>query len=286
MACPMMSTFTIGALGMAAVSGLGNGAVCNLVPQHFPPCGRQHDQARRRGWRAGRLLPPLVLGMIRQATFTWGFILLAAYGPGLPGNLARHHAGPAGGPTPPGPAPAATMSARPTRGSAPSRCRPTLRTSARAPVGRPRPVPGGTSRRPQRRRLSSNGREAAFGLFWADFCGEADFFFRNQIRPAGGALTCRTSMRPRLEPPDAHLAPSAGDDRINSPWQIGDTDDRGILTLDHADSRRQSGEGNAMHQGSLRSANGAYALVRRLPGSSTTPAKPPSPSRYFSVSVV
>jgi hypothetical protein len=93
-------------------------------------------------------------------------------------------------------------------------------------------------------------------------------------------------MRPRLEPPDGHLAPSAGDDRINSPWQIGDTDDRGILTLDHVDSRRKSGEGNAMHQGPLRSANGAYALARRLTGSSTTPAKPPSPSLYFSVSVV
>ena len=32
----MMSTFTIGALGMAAAIGLGNGAVFKLVPEYFP----------------------------------------------------------------------------------------------------------------------------------------------------------------------------------------------------------------------------------------------------------
>src|SRR5690606_32282869 len=36
MACPVMATFTIGALGMAAAIGLGNGAVFKLVPQYFP----------------------------------------------------------------------------------------------------------------------------------------------------------------------------------------------------------------------------------------------------------
>ncbi len=36
LACPMMVTFTIGALGMAAAIGLGNGAVFKLVPQYFP----------------------------------------------------------------------------------------------------------------------------------------------------------------------------------------------------------------------------------------------------------
>jgi NNP family nitrate/nitrite transporter-like MFS transporter len=35
LACPMMSTFTIGALGMAAAIGLGNGAVFKLVPDIF-----------------------------------------------------------------------------------------------------------------------------------------------------------------------------------------------------------------------------------------------------------
>jgi len=36
LACPMMITFTIGALGMAAAIGLGNGAVFKLVPEYFP----------------------------------------------------------------------------------------------------------------------------------------------------------------------------------------------------------------------------------------------------------
>ena len=36
LACPLMSTFTIGALGMAAAIGLGNGAVFKLVPNTFP----------------------------------------------------------------------------------------------------------------------------------------------------------------------------------------------------------------------------------------------------------
>jgi NNP family nitrate/nitrite transporter-like MFS transporter len=35
LACPMMSTFTIGALGMAAAIGLGNGAIFKLVPDIF-----------------------------------------------------------------------------------------------------------------------------------------------------------------------------------------------------------------------------------------------------------
>jgi hypothetical protein len=33
--CPMMGTFTIGALGMAAAIGLGDGAVFKLVPEYF-----------------------------------------------------------------------------------------------------------------------------------------------------------------------------------------------------------------------------------------------------------
>ena len=36
MACPLMSTFTIGALGMAVAIGLGNGEVFKLVPQYYP----------------------------------------------------------------------------------------------------------------------------------------------------------------------------------------------------------------------------------------------------------
>lgn len=36
LACPLMSTFAIGALGMATSIGLGNGAVFRLVPEYFP----------------------------------------------------------------------------------------------------------------------------------------------------------------------------------------------------------------------------------------------------------
>jgi hypothetical protein len=36
MACPLMSTFTVGALGVAVAIGLGNGAVFKFVPEFFP----------------------------------------------------------------------------------------------------------------------------------------------------------------------------------------------------------------------------------------------------------
>ena len=51
LACPLMSTFTIGALGMAASIGLGNGAVFKLVPEYFP---KSVGWGHRTGWRGGR----------------------------------------------------------------------------------------------------------------------------------------------------------------------------------------------------------------------------------------
>jgi NNP family nitrate/nitrite transporter-like MFS transporter len=82
MACPMMSTFTIGALGMAGAIGLGNGAVFKLVPQHFPRAVASVTGLVGAAGGLGGFFPPLVLGIIRQTTgkFTWGFILLAAAG--------------------------------------------------------------------------------------------------------------------------------------------------------------------------------------------------------------
>ena len=56
LACPMMVTFTIGALGMAAAIGLGNGAVFKLVPEYFPVRG-QCDRIGRRCGRTRRFLP-------------------------------------------------------------------------------------------------------------------------------------------------------------------------------------------------------------------------------------
>jgi NNP family nitrate/nitrite transporter-like MFS transporter len=81
LACPLMSTFTIGALGMALAIGLGNGAVFKLVPEYFPQAvGSVTGLVGAAGGRGG-FFPPLVLGVIRQATgsFTGGFILLAIF---------------------------------------------------------------------------------------------------------------------------------------------------------------------------------------------------------------
>jgi NNP family nitrate/nitrite transporter-like MFS transporter len=81
MACPMMPTFTAGALGMAAAIGLGNGAVFKLVPEHFPRAVGSVTGLVGAAGGLGGFFPPLVLGGIRQATgtFTWGFVLLAAF---------------------------------------------------------------------------------------------------------------------------------------------------------------------------------------------------------------
>jgi len=81
LACPMMSTFTIGALGMAAAIGLGNGAVFKLVPEYFPQSVGAVTGLVGAAGGLGGFFPPLVLGAIRQATnsFTLGFILLGLF---------------------------------------------------------------------------------------------------------------------------------------------------------------------------------------------------------------
>lgn len=81
MACPSIVTFTIGALGMAAVIGLGNGAVFKLVPEYFPQSVGAVTGLVGAAGGLGGFFPPLVLGAVRQATgaFTLGFILLAVF---------------------------------------------------------------------------------------------------------------------------------------------------------------------------------------------------------------
>lgn len=81
MACPLMSTFTIGALGMAAAIGLGNGAVFKLVPNYFPTTVGSVTGLVGAAGGLGGFFPPLLLGSIQRATgeFTWGFILLAVF---------------------------------------------------------------------------------------------------------------------------------------------------------------------------------------------------------------
>jgi NNP family nitrate/nitrite transporter-like MFS transporter len=81
MACPLMSTFTVGALGMAAAIGLGNGAVFKLVPEHFPRAVGTVTGLVGAAGGLGGFFPPLLLGLIYQTThaFTWGFVLLAVF---------------------------------------------------------------------------------------------------------------------------------------------------------------------------------------------------------------
>ncbi len=81
LACPLMSTFTVGALGMAAAIGLGNGAVFELVPEYFPKSVGGVTGLVGAAGGLGGFFPPLMLGVIRQQTgsFTLGFILLSGF---------------------------------------------------------------------------------------------------------------------------------------------------------------------------------------------------------------
>lgn len=81
MGCPWLPTFTVGALGGAAALGLGNGAVFKLVPQYFPKeTGTVTGLVGAFGGLGG-FFPPLVLGVIRDATggYALGFVLLAIF---------------------------------------------------------------------------------------------------------------------------------------------------------------------------------------------------------------
>lgn len=81
MGCAWMPTFTVGALGGAAALGLGNGAVFKLVPQYFPKeTGTVTGLVGAFGGLGG-FFPPLVLGVIRDATgsYVLGFVFLAIF---------------------------------------------------------------------------------------------------------------------------------------------------------------------------------------------------------------
>jgi NNP family nitrate/nitrite transporter-like MFS transporter len=81
MACPLMATFTAGALGVAAAIGLGNGAVFKLVPEYFPGSVGSVTGLVGAAGGLGGFFPPLVLGFVRQETGTFypGFIMLCAF---------------------------------------------------------------------------------------------------------------------------------------------------------------------------------------------------------------
>ena len=81
MAFPTMPTFTIGALGMAAAIGLGNGAVFKLVPQYFPTTVGSVTGLVGAAGGLGGFFPPLLLGVVKRETgsFAIGFALLAVF---------------------------------------------------------------------------------------------------------------------------------------------------------------------------------------------------------------
>ncbi len=80
-----MVPFTVGALGCAALLGMGNGAVFQLVPRHFPT-----ERATVTGLVGamggmGGFFPPLLLGFFRDRIgVIWpGFVLLSATAVGM-----------------------------------------------------------------------------------------------------------------------------------------------------------------------------------------------------------
>src|SRR3954469_7308301 len=80
LAWPSMVPFTVGALGCAALLGLGNGAVFKLVPERFPrDTGTVTGLVGALGGLGG-FFPPLLLGLFRDRLGAiWpGFVLLAA----------------------------------------------------------------------------------------------------------------------------------------------------------------------------------------------------------------
>ncbi len=66
MAWPSMIPFTVGALGCAALLGLGNGAVFKLVPQYFPDADRDGHRTGGRDGRSRRLLSAAAAGLLPQ----------------------------------------------------------------------------------------------------------------------------------------------------------------------------------------------------------------------------
>jgi NNP family nitrate/nitrite transporter-like MFS transporter len=76
-----IALFTVGALGTAAMLGLGNGAVFKLVPQYFPKeTGTVTGLVGAFGGLGG-FFPPIELGLVKDATGSYliGFALLSTF---------------------------------------------------------------------------------------------------------------------------------------------------------------------------------------------------------------
>lgn len=81
---PGIVLFTIGALSSAVLFGLGNGAVFKLVAEYYPRKTGAVTGVVGAAGGLGGFFPPLVLGVVRDATgsYTIGFILLALFAVG------------------------------------------------------------------------------------------------------------------------------------------------------------------------------------------------------------
>jgi MFS transporter, NNP family, nitrate/nitrite transporter len=78
---PYMVTVTVGALGLAATIGVGNGAVFKLVPEYFPATIGSVTGLVGAAGGLGGFFPPLVLGIVKEVTgsYALGFVLLALF---------------------------------------------------------------------------------------------------------------------------------------------------------------------------------------------------------------
>ncbi|MBI3962456.1 MAG: NarK/NasA family nitrate transporter [Deinococcus sp.] len=81
MALPSIYPFTVGALGCAALLGLGNGGVFKLVPQYFPTRTGTVTGLVGAAGGIGGFFPPLVLGILKDLTgsYALGFVLLSLF---------------------------------------------------------------------------------------------------------------------------------------------------------------------------------------------------------------
>ncbi len=81
---PGIFLFTIGALTSAVLFGLGNGAVFKLVAEYYPAKTGAVTGVVGAAGGLGGFFPPLVLGVVRDATgaYTLGFIFLAVFAVG------------------------------------------------------------------------------------------------------------------------------------------------------------------------------------------------------------
>ena len=81
LAVPGLPAFAVGAVGVAVGLGLGNGAVFKLVPEYFPRTVGAATGLVGAAGGLGGFFPPLVVGLLRQATgsFAYGFVLLGLY---------------------------------------------------------------------------------------------------------------------------------------------------------------------------------------------------------------